>query len=199
MRHARFASILGLSIAATALVSGSARAQPYRCTGPDGTYYSDRACPSASAAPPMKASRPAPPVARPTDHLSYMSAECASLNDGMRNGTRQRYTRSQAELRADFRQRCAPEEAEARRRWQYDQGRLRQGQAEQLALERDEADRKQADQQLTLEQCREMRRIIAGKNERRAQLTPGELADLRRFEGNFATRCQQRAAPWLSR
>ncbi len=210
MRLARPTCILSvtLSVAAAALINPAAQAQAFRCTGPGGTYYSDRVCPPGGTASPVKSGdvsatpppapvvpgRPAPPVPRPTDHLSYMSAECTSLSDGLRTAPpRGRYSGSQAELRADYNRRCAAEEIEAKRRWQYDLGRQRRGQAEQQEQARTEAQRSEAEQQRTMEQCREMRRIIAGKNERLAQLTAGELADLRRFEGNFVARCQQRA------
>jgi hypothetical protein len=52
--------------------------------------------------------------------------------------------------------------------------------------------RQQMQQQQSSAQCGEMRRIISNKNERLATLSAGEVADLRRFEANFADRCARR-------
>ena len=55
------------------------------------------------------------------------------------------------------------------------------------------ADLVQADQQRTFEQCGEMRRIIASRKQRQDSMTPGELGDFKRFEANYAERCQARS------
>lgn len=130
------------------------------------------------------------PPPRPSDYLGYMSAECASMHDGLRTApSRGRSTTSQAELRAEYLRRCAADESQARRRWAGEQRNARAQESEQQFRAREEAERQQAQQSQQLEQCREMKRIIDGKNARLSQLTPGEVADLRRFEGNFASRC----------
>lgn len=141
---------------------------------------------------PVQAADPMPhlPPPRPTDFLGYMSAECASMHDGLRTApARGRSISSQAELRAEYQRRCAAEEAQARHRWAYEQRGAQIKASDQQYRAREEAEEQQARQQQTVEQCLEMRRIITGKNARLAQLTPGEVADLRRFESNYAARC----------
>lgn len=184
-----------------------AQAQSYRCTSAKGPYYSDRPCPIDGGtklggygplpdAQPDPYQRPAPmpmPVPRAPDHLSYMSAECASLNDGVRTAASRGLALStQAELRNDYARRCSADESLARQRWAQDQQRGYRSQRDDQRQASLEARREQAQVQQLSSQCTEMRRIIAAKNERIATLTPGEVADLRRFEGNYTARCVTR-------
>lgn len=193
-----------LALVALALAL-SVQAQSYRCSGSKGSTYSDRPCPSDGStrlggygpveeAPPARRGYAPPPVARAPEHLSYMSAECASLNDGLRTaGQRGLLPSTQAELRDDYGRRCAADESQARQRWSQEQLRGRMGQRDEQRQTRVEAQREQAQQQQLMSQCGEMRRIIAAKNERLATLTPGEVGDLRRFEANYTARCVTRA------
>lgn len=198
----------GWLLAATLLVLAlPAQAQSYRCSNSKGTYYSERPCPAdgstklggygpAPEAQPDPYQRPSPatlPVARAPDHLSYMSPECASLNDGVRTAASRGLAPStQADLRNDYARRCSADESQARQRWAQDQHRGYRSQRDDRHQASLEARREQAQVQQLSSQCAEMRRIIAAKNERIATLTPGEVADLRRFEGNFTARCVNR-------
>jgi hypothetical protein len=183
-----------------------AQAQNYRCSSAKGTYYSDRPCPIDGGtrlggfgpavqpeAPPAYNYRPPPPVQRAPEHLSYMSAECASLNDGLRTAASRGLSLStQSDLRNDYARRCSAEESLARQRWSKDQFKDKLGRREDERQAAQQARRDQVEQQQTTSGCSEMRRIIANKNERLATLTPGEVADLRRFETNYTARCVNR-------
>lgn len=183
-----------------------AQAQSYRCSSTKGTYYSDRPCPidggtrlggfgpsAEPEAPPAYTNRQPQPVQRAPEHLSYMSAECASLNDGLRTASSRGLSPStQVDLRNDYARRCSAEESMARQRWARDQSKDKVGRRDEERQAAQQARRDQAEQVQTASQCSEMRRIIASKNERLAQLTPGEVADLRRFESNYTARCVNR-------
>ena len=196
-----------LLVGALLMLALPAQAQSYRCTSAKGPYYSERPCPidggtklggygPVPEAQPDPYRRPSPapmPVPRAPDHLSYMSAECASLNDGVRTAASRGLAAStQADLRNDYARRCSADESLARQRWAQDQQRGSRGQRDDQRQTSMEARREQAQQQQLSSQCTEMRRIIAAKNERIATLTPGEVSDLRRFESNFTARCVTR-------
>lgn len=196
----RFAALLLLALACQPVL-----AQSYRCSGPGGTYFSDRPCPlnggtrlgSIGPAPEPAANvyvRPPPLPGRAPEYQRYMSPECASLNDGLRTAHARGISgATQAELRNDFARRCGDNESQARQRWSQEQRQEQRQRHEQREQAHAEASREAAQQQQNVAQCGEMRRIIASKNERLASLTPGEVNDLRRFEGNYAARCARPA------
>lgn len=197
-----------LTTVALVAAASLAQAETYRCTSVTGTYTSSRPCPiqggtklgvigPAPETPPRHTASRHPslprPVGRAPEHLTYMSAECASLSDGVRTApTRGLHPSTIAELRDDYQRRCSSDESQARRRWAQDQQRERSGREQKQAQLQADTQREAAQQQRTFAQCGEMRRIILNKNERLATMTPGEVADLRRFEANFAERCQSR-------
>ncbi len=182
------------------LLALPAQAQSYRCNTGKGSTYSDRPCAADGStrlggfgpvdeAPPLRRSLPMA-ASRAPEHLSYMSAECASLNDGLRTaGQRGLSPATQYELRDDYQRRCSANESQARQRWSQEQMRSRQDQRDEQRQTKADAQREQAQQQQLMSQCGEMRRIIAAKNERVATLTAGEVGDLRRFEANYTARC----------
>lgn len=196
---------LGLLAAASL---AQAQTQTYRCTSVSGSYYSNRPCPiqggtklgvigpaPEAAAPSTTGRHPglSRPIGRAPEHQTHMSAECASLSDGMRTApSRGLHPSTIAELRDDYQRRCAADESQARRRWAQDQQRERTGREQKQAQAQAQTEREVVLQQRTFAQCGEMRRIIQNKNERLATMTAGEVADLRRFEANFAERCQSR-------
>lgn len=194
------AVLLGSSLCA--LAQGS-----YRCNGAHGAYYSDKPCITQQGAtklggfgPEAESSkqpvyRPPPPtVGRAPEYQSYMSPECASLNDGLRTAaSRGLSPATQSDLRADYNRRCSANEAQARNRFLEAQRQSSSSQREQQSQAGADARRSQAEQQRTFEQCGEMRRIIASRKQRQDSLSPGELSDLKRFEANYAERCQARS------
>lgn len=193
-------------LALALLAALPAHAQTHRCTGPGGTYYSDRPCPApagnrigvigpAPEAPPPRQTYPRvpPPPALAPDHQSYMSGECASLNDGLRTAASRGLSPiTQQELRRDYQRRCASDEAQARQRLSQEQRLGRQAQLTEQRQAQQQVQREQVQQQRTVEQCGEMRRIIASKTQRLPTMTPGEVADFRRFESNYNERCPPR-------
>ncbi|MFT3818164.1 MAG: hypothetical protein QM750_11120 [Rubrivivax sp.] len=179
-----------------------AQAQSYRCSSGKGMIYSDRPCPGDGSTRlggygPVEEAQPVrryvPPPSRAPEHLSYMSAECASLNDGLRTAAQRGLSpATQAELRDDYGRRCAANESQARQRWSQEQLRGKLGQHQERQQAGQQARQEQVQQQQLMSQCGEMRRIIAAKNERLSTLTAGEVSDLRRFEANYAARCVTR-------
>lgn len=192
-------------VAFALLAAAPALAQGYRCSSAQGTYYSDRPCPiqggtrlgSIGPAPEPLQRQHQPYTALPSrapDHLSYMSSECASLNDGLRTaGSRGLSPALRSELQYDYQRRCAADESRARQRWSQEQRSDQVSQREKQAQATAAARREQVQHQQSTAQCGEMRRIISAKNERLASLTEGERSDLRRFEGNYAERCGVKA------
>ena len=184
------------------LATTVALAQPYRCSSANGSYYSDRPCPIQGGTqlgnygplpePRQPVQRYPTPVAPPApEHLVHMSATCASLNDGLRTAaSRGLSLQAQSELRQDYNRRCLSDEQRARQHWSQQQSTAQLQRREQQQQANEASRRDAAQQQLARSQCGEMRRIITSKNERIATLTPGEVNDLRRFEGNYAARCQ---------
>jgi hypothetical protein len=182
-----------------------AQAQAHRCTGVNGVYYSQQACPIDGGTklggygPVPERSAPAyrpyapRPAGRAPEHQVYMSAECASLADGIRTaGSRGLSPSTRQTLRDDYQQRCSDDESAAMRRWSQDKRQDQIGRIKKEAQADASAQREQAEQRRSVEQCGEMRRIIRRKNERLDTLTAGEVSDLRRFEANYATRCPTR-------
>lgn len=208
-RPARTAVASVATLAALLLLAAAvppAQAQSYRCSSTKGTYYSDRPCPidggtrlgSFGPLPePAEPRRPAlsatAPVVRAPEHQKYMSAECASLSDGIRTAPSRGLSYDTLnELRDTYNRRCAADEAQARRRLADEALGERRSNALKQAQATVETRREESVNRETLAQCAEMRRIIATRNERIASLTPGEVNDLRRFEANYAQRCQNK-------
>lgn len=188
------------------LGAAPAMAQGYRCSSAQGIHYSDRPCPIQGGTR-LGSIGPVPEVptrstylrqgpsteTRAPEYLNYLSAECASLSDGLRTaGARGLSPTTRADLQYDYQRRCAADEAQARRRWSQAQRSDQTERHEQEAQAAADTRRQQMQQQQSSAQCGEMRRIISNKNERLATLSAGEVADLRRFEANFADRCARR-------
>lgn len=195
-----------LAAVAATFATFSALAQAHRCNGPQGVYYSDRPCSASGSTtlggygpavePPPRYERPPPPVNRAPEHQRYMSGDCASLADGLRTASSRGLSLSTlGDLQRDYQHRCAADEQQARHRLAQEQQREYRSRGEQQAKVSAETRRAEVEQQTTVAQCGEMRRIIANKHERIATLTPGEVNDLKRFEANYAARCGARSTP----
>lgn len=192
-----------LVLALATLLAPAVQAQTHRCMGVNGPYYSDRPCPiqggtklgaygpAPEAPPPRPGYQRAPaPVGPAPEYQSYMSAECASLNDGLRTAaSRGLNPITQQDLRRDYHQRCADDEARARQKLSRERSLDRQARLAEERQAEQAVQRVQVQQQRSAEQCGEMRRIVASKTQRLGTMTPGEVADFRRFEQNFAERC----------
>jgi hypothetical protein len=185
------AAVLG-----TALLPAGAQAQQvHRCVVDGRTVLSDRPCagehklgsygPAAPryAPPPAYASASLPPA---PEHLPYLGAECAQLNDAVRTAPA-RGLRGQAlyELHADYRRRCSEDENLALQALWRDRNQQRDARQQQRLAE--QAQRQNA--RVAQEQCQEMQRILQTRRQRDSAAGESERAELQRFEGNYRARC----------
>lgn len=191
---------LGVAGVLAMVVPQAASAQVYRCSNGGSTYLSDRPCSGVPAgklgmvgATPDRshdystASAYVPPVGKAPEHLAYMNAECASLNDAIRTGpARGLKSAAMNDLHNEYHRKCQEEESAAYRRL-----------SQQKAAERQEKQSQQMAQQAQAneavrnrEQCSELLRILAGKRRQADAMNAGEKADLQRFEANYNARCK---------
>ena len=188
---------LVMGVLACAGVGASAQSTMYQCSSEGRTYLSDRPCGGRPATAlraigPVREARqsgrtyPEGPGYKAQEHLQYQSPLCAELSEGMRNGpARGLGSRAQNELHESYRAQCSEDESKARKRLAEENGRQR----DLRDNEERAAKAEQARQKLSREQCDEMYRIIHGKRQRVATLTPGERGDFERFEANWKARC----------
>ena len=189
-------SLIGLVIASA---SGQAGAQVYRCSNGGSTYLSDRPCSGApagrlgmvgssdrSAREPVSSSYIAP-VGKAPEHLAYMSAECASLNDAIRTGpARGLKSSTMSDLNTEYRRKCQEEESAA-----YQRLARQRSEDRQEKQSREKAFQVQVNEaQRNREQCDELLRILATKRRQVEGMNPGEKADFQRFETSYNARCK---------
>jgi hypothetical protein len=170
----------------------------YRCTDGGKAHWSDKPCPANGAtrittygpAPTRdhaSAGRSASRLQKAPEHQAYLSAECASLSDAMRTaGARGVGHDTRNELREEYQRKCGDEEREARKQLRDDESKRRTEAREQRVAQQQE----RAQATMTLEQCREMGRIVAERRKRLDAMTPGEKGDFERFQANFSDRCR---------
>ncbi len=188
---------VGAAIAAMTVAPQAASAQTmYRCKAPNGSaVLSDRPCtgdPLPTTTPiyrsqPLSSRRyDTPDGYRLPDHYAHMSAGCQQLHDAIRTApARGLKSETIYGLRKEWSQKCSEDEAIAYRRLReerreaYSQ-RLQDEKAEQTQIEAEERRRAQ---------CGEMRLSLSQRRARVDGMTPGERADLERFEKNYTTRC----------
>lgn len=191
------AALLGLS-AMPATVS--AQTTTYACKTQSGmAYRSSRPCPrleppgmvyyGPTEKPRRDAPRPPPKIGRAGDEIGYMSAKCASMQDGIRTGPARGLSRETLqEARNTFNRECGDERRKASRQvWKDKREREKEAEREQeLALQRKQES--SAAEARHRNQCAEMRISIRNRKQR-ANPTEGELRDLALFESRFADRC----------
>jgi hypothetical protein len=193
----------GLALSLTALfiacAPGQAMAQVYRCSNGGSTYISDRPCsgapagrlgmvgPSDRGAREPVASSYVAPVGKAPEHLAFMSAECASLNDAIRTGpARGLKSSTMSDLQLEYRRKCQEEESAAFQRLSQqrsDDRREKQGREKAFQAQASEAQRNR-------EQCDELLRILAAKRRQADGMNTGEKADFQRFEASYNARCR---------
>lgn len=130
-----------------------------------------------------------PGVTKAPEHLSYLSAECATLNDAIRTAPA-RGLRGAAisDLHNEYRSKCAEEESEARQRVyreQSDQRNARKSEQQSQKFQRELGVRER-------DQCHELLRILHGKRQRLASMSDGEKTDLANSEAAYHARCSAR-------
>lgn len=195
MNHFGGAAALVL-LAALSAAPGAQAQSVYRCGQEKGvTRWSDRPCTDTSIrtyGPLPEPRSPAAPARseRMPDALPYqrfLDVDCGELAEAVRTGHgRGLSADAVAALRREYGSRCREQDEEARRRYQQSLD----DDAQRRVDERESRERAQADQQRFEEACGQMKRNL---NARRARndLTPGEQADLRRFEATYRERCQR--------
>jgi hypothetical protein len=169
----------------------------YRCNQGGGAYLSDRPC-NSGAAPELKSIGPVPErqsynreytpsLAKAPDILPFLSPECAQMNDAVRTGpTRGLKGTAMSELISNYRLRCGEDEQLAYQKMSQARSDERNNRKAAQAVQSAE----QARAKMTVEQCGEMLRIIAGKRQRLSTMTPGEQGDFERFDANYRARCK---------
>jgi site-specific DNA-cytosine methylase len=194
----RLGGLIAVAVGVTCWPASAVHAQPtYRCNVQGRQVLSDRPCaPGAhtnlSSYGPTQRELPTRPmqagtVGRAPDHLQYLSTECAQLNDALRTaGARGVGHAVQRDLQMEYQRKCAEDDSEARRQVWKDKSAERQARRD----EREARASEKAQTQREREQCNEMLRILHAKRQRMATLTPGEQADLQRFEDNYNARCK---------
>lgn len=182
------------------LITHVAHGQTYRCTSGSATYYSDRPCPTVTpdklgAYGPLRTmpsphySRSLPSAPKAQEHVQYLGAECASINEAIRTapsrGVRGDVLQS---LRDDYQQKCAWDDQDARKMARDKASQQMQARTteRQSAL----AQRRQAEAQSS--QCLGMRDVIASKRKRESLFDSKEVATLRDLERSYNERCLSR-------
>lgn len=202
------ARCIAIAVAALAsLGAPGASAQVYRCSSGGTAYLSDRPCGAAAANPPPTPSRPTlgavgplpqrqaftrdyhPSMPKASEHLSYLGPECASLNEAIRTGpARGLRGTAMSDLHAEYRSKCAEEEAEAYRKLSRDRQDQRLARRQEQVAEQAELQRSQRER----DQCAELLRILHGKRQRLPAMSSGEKADFERSEATYHARCPAR-------
>lgn len=181
------------------LATFGAGAQTHRCVVDGRVYFSQRPCPNPSGTV-LGAYGPVPSRSTPTyssprphrqadEHVKYLGAECASLNEAIRTapsrGVGHQVVR---DLNDEYKRKCQEEDQYARQKW-----------SEEMKLQRDErrtalaaADQDRARAQREAEHCNGMRDVIQLRRQRIDSLKPAEVESLRDFEQRYNARCLQK-------
>lgn len=195
-------SLLQAGILFLGAAPASAPAQTtYACKTPSGiAYRSSRPCPRETQPPPMvyygptakpqhNTPRPPPKVERAGDEINYMSAKCASMQDGIRTGPARGLSRETiAEARRTFELECGSERQRASRQMQDDKREKEQQAEREQELAQQRKFESSAAEERFRNQCAEMRMSIRSRKQR-ANPTEGELRDLALFESRYEDRC----------
>lgn len=167
-------------------VASAAKAQMYRCSSGHGTYLSDRSCTSSSA--PLYAS-PSPSAPQAHEHIKYLSPTCASISEGIRTGPARGVKWDVIQgLHAEYREKCALEDQEARSRVSQEKS----AQHKEAVSQREARVRLQQDMQAQVARCASMRDVITLKRKREHELNPTEIQALRNLERTYNEQCLQR-------
>lgn len=192
--------LIALAVVATALLAAPHRASAqgtYRCIVDGRAVISDRPCtPGASTQlrsigptyrEPTSRSQSLPQPAPAQEHLKYLNPDCAELSEAIRTApARGVGYGTVADLNREYQAKCREEDRIARQK--HADAQSDSYRAERAA--RDAKSQERALSQREREQCHEMLRILHGRRQRAATMTPGEQADLQRFEASYASRCK---------
>ena len=179
------------------LATTAAQGQTYRCSSSSGTYFSDRPCASIGTPTRLGAigparsvpdpySPPLPGAPRAQEHVKYLSAECASINEAIRTGP-SRGVRGNVlnSLQNEYRQKCELEDQDARKQVRDDERR----QLQTKLAQRESAKAQRQQSEIRSAQCLGMRDVISLKRKRENELNDKEVSALRDLERSYNERC----------
>lgn len=191
------AALLGLSAMPTTV---SAQTTTYACKTQSGmAYRSSRPCPrlkppgmvyyGPTDKPRRDTPRPPPKMDRAGEEIGYMSAKCATMQDGIRTGPARGLSYDTLrEAQRTFDRECSNERQQASRQaWDDKRERQREAEREQEMAQQRKFESAAAEERYR-NQCAEMRISIRNRKQR-ANPTEGELRDLALFESRFEERC----------
>jgi hypothetical protein len=189
----------GAAVLALAALPQLAAAQVYRCSSSSGTYISDRPCsgvpsgklgmvgPSERRQEYANSSTNTPSVGKAPEHLAYLSPECAQLNDAIRTAPARGLKYDViGELQNEYRRKCSDDERNAYQQLSQQKRGERDARQSQMNAQQQQA----TEAARNREQCGELLRILTAKRRQEAGMTPGEKADLQRFQANYEQRCK---------
>ncbi|MDR7151566.1 hypothetical protein J2W49_003542 [Hydrogenophaga palleronii] len=197
-----WASLLPAMLVALSTAPADVSAQTtYACKTQSGiAYRSSAPCPRSNQTPGMvyygptekprhDSSRPPPKVDRAGEEIGYMSAKCATMQDGIRTGPARGLSRETLqEARNTFNRECGDERRKASREvWKDKREREKAAEREQELAQQRKQESSAAEERYR-NQCAEMRISIRSRKQR-ANPTEGELRDLALFESRFKDRC----------
>lgn len=182
-----------------AIVPAAQAQTMHRCTDGTRTYWSDKPCggngqtritnygPTPTRESSSYSNRSEPSLLKAPEFQAYLSQECASILDALRTAeTRGVGESTQRELLDEYVRKCRENDREARRK-AYE---AREKKSAEARDERVAQQQQRAQATATLEQCRELGRILADKRRRQDSMNAGERADLDRSQTNFNERCK---------
>lgn len=196
--HTSRAAALGVFLLTLLAGLPAAHAQSvHRCTDGTRTYWSDKPCgnngqtriTSFGPAPTREShSRQSEPsLSKAPEYQAYLTQECASILDAIRTASARGVGHAtQRDLREEYEQKCRDADRDARR--QAQQARNQKRDEERNVRVAQQQQRVQAT--TSLEQCRELGRILAERRKRQDSMNAGERADLERSQTNFNERCK---------
>jgi hypothetical protein len=129
---------------------------------------------------------PTPGAPKAQEHIKYLGAECASINEAIRTGP-SRGVRHEAvrALQEEYREKCNIEDQDARKQAQEESAQKIQA---RLA-ERDSVKSQKQQAEARSAQCLGMRDVIGLKRKRESQLNETEVQALRNLEQAYNQRC----------
>jgi len=191
------AALLGLS-AMPATVSAQTTTYAWK-TQSGMAYRSSRPCPrleppgmvyyGPTEKPRRDTPRPPPTMDRAGEEIGYMSAKCATMQDGIRTGPARGLSHDTLrEAQRTFERECSNERQQASRQaWDDKRERQMEAEREQEMAQQRKFESAAAEERYR-NQCAEMRISIRNRKQR-SNPTEGELRDLALFESRFEERC----------
>jgi hypothetical protein len=173
----------------------------YACKTKSGTAYrSTIPCPRSSEPPGMvyygptekvrrDTHRPPPRTERAGEEIGYMSAKCATMQDGIRTGPARGLSyETLREAQRTFERECSDERRQASKQaWGDKREKQKEAEREQEVAQQRKFESSAAEERFR-NQCAEMKISIRSRKQR-ANPSEGEIRDLALFESRYEDRC----------